>query len=200
MDTPKTASIISQEDSEEICRLLDIKEFLSETKDFHELGETEEAKTIFHQKLCTIVEEAVMSYQSTILKALDYDTCKIDEEHANIIAKALEELIKMFPDVSGGSDLKSRICRSVNLLLFELKNIFEDVINRWIKFYIREFWIMLELGITEFSTMNKYVEDAIAQGSNKLNKIQGLLNELILAFIRGVSRKVSCAHKRQGKR
>jgi hypothetical protein len=191
METPKTTPIINSEEEDDLNHLFDLNSFLEYTKNQSFVGSSEPERAVFHRKFYGMVKSAIDKYEKDILEALDDEKCSLDEKHALIIQATLEGVGNMTPDVPEAVEFRNKASRAINVVLFELKNLFEDVVNRWMKFYIKEFWIMLELGITEFATMDKYVQHQIIAGSNKLNSRVIVLKELLTQFIQVVSRKVT---------
>jgi hypothetical protein len=140
--------------------------------------------------LVEMTKRETLSYRDMILEALDQDQTDLTLKHAKLLSQAIEEVGSWLGDISAPWEMKQVILSSVNYIFIELKNLFEQLVARWVSFYIKEFWIMLELGITEFSTMQLYVMEQTVAKSFSDHFQYPSIRELFSTFIEGISRKV----------
>jgi len=189
----ETTSMIDSSLLEDVKRLLEVDKFIETYRD--EVGkelEEEEILTL-HGKLLVIFGKATEAYKQAVLHDLKSDKADLDEKHSIILSEAVQNMHDLLKDQKAEMEFTPKIVRSFNCIMFELKNIFEDLINRWLKFYTKEFWIMTELGITEFSTMDKYVHWKLMNSLDKVNPEVKYLREMFAEFIDGVSAKTGMA-------
>lgn len=131
-------------------------------------------------------------YSKAILQSFDNEKADLDESHQSALEEAIHRLeTDLDSKLSQASTLVSNFKNSLNMLLFEIKMTLEKMINRWLKFYTREFWVMVELGINEFDTMDKYVCSVLKAEVETNFSDSSLARELLDQSIETVSRKVA---------
>ena len=141
-------------------------------------------------QILALFREAAENYRQAIVQDLMADKADVDERHSIIVSDTVKSLYTLIHADNVNIEIMSRVVRSFNAIMFQLKNIFEDVINRWLKFYTKEFWIMIELGVIEYSTMDKYVYWKLMTSLEKANPEVKYLREMFSEFIQGISAKV----------
>lgn len=145
---------------------------------------------LVHKEYLNIIEEASKAYQQSIVEHVLKKKYEIDEKLSEIQAtasKAINELcIKHKLDQNSSSEISGIL----GLVLFQLKHEFEWVINRWLKFYTREFWVMVELGIDQFSVMDRYLVSKLVDEIHAEFSENKYVLELIIRFASTITEPV----------
>ena len=185
METPKTDKVIESDDMEQVQNIIEVTRFVKTYSDVQSIGDVKD----FHKKIMKTLNTSIMEYKDAILEGFRLDEPELDLKHSEILIRTIQ-LWGILLEEDHTAHLKPALVRVTNLIFFELKNLFEDIVNRWMKFYLREFWVMLELGVTEFTTMDKFVYHMLVDHSNKVKTKSPLLTSFYVDFIQCTSRKV----------
>lgn len=104
------------------------------------------------------------------------------------IAAAMTLSNQIFTESIGTKDsliyLEQSVTNHSNLFLMEIHDIFIDVVNSWMLFYLKYLWEFIELGINEFSTFRKFVLwDYETTGAKKVHRKERVLREVLSEFV-----------------
>jgi hypothetical protein len=190
VQSTKTSAIIVGSLLADVKRLAEVDMFMHTYREEINANTIDDEILTLHEQILGIFGKAAEAYRQAIVHDLKTDKADLDEKHSIILLETINSLHNLVHADNAEMAFTPRIVRCFNCIMFELKNIFEDVVNRWLKFYTKEFWIMLELGITEFSTMDKYVYWTLMTSLEKANPEVKYLREMFIEFIDGVSGKV----------
>lgn len=189
-ETYESRSILDADLMDGVKRLIDADLFIAKYREDIQRECPDEEVLSLHGELLDTLRKATQAFKQAICENLKIDSTDLDEKSSIILSEAVKSAQKLIHEELSGMKFTSWTMRSFSAIMLELKNIFEDVVNRWLKFYLKEFWIMIELGINEFSTMDQYVYWKLMTTLEKINPEIKYLRDLFADFIQGVSMKV----------
>lgn len=113
--------------------------------------------------LATLAGTAGDLYWKRVLKSIDQGASSSfiiekQEKHKNFI---MGDLKKLFAKAHHPETAAEIAYHSIEKIVDIHQELVVDVINNWLAFYLHEIWIMLELGISQFSTYNVYLFEKV---------------------------------------
>jgi hypothetical protein len=186
----KKLGFISLEAQKQLRNLTDQGLFiLSLTKSLETIPDIEVISSVQNQTL-NIFKEASKAYEDSILSCLDKKDVDLDEKLSEILIESSTKLREVLEPHTVDQSAISQYSSLLPVVLFTLKACLESVIDRWLKFYEREFWVMVELGIDEFATMDLYITSGLFEIMLEEKLGCPFVKELVNQTIRSISKKV----------
>jgi hypothetical protein len=157
---------------------------------FNPYGNPAQTKQVFDQ-VSMILSIALDRFQLSLRDSIEFTgdpNLDLDfKQLTKFITTQVEEKYKRF---NGIADFTKDILEFATIVAKELKGLLIDVINCWLKFYIREIWTMIELGVNEYPTFNLYVYTKIKKlSAHKIFRPEDELFNRFKGFVKTVSKK-----------
>ena len=115
-------------------------------------------------QIVEMVEAHFSRFEYILERDLDIHKADTDREwgEANtLFMKSLETQVDEDFYWFSKQKLANSVLKSVDLMVLEMRGIAIDACNFWMKFYLKEIWIMHELGVNEYSTFSLFIYEQL---------------------------------------
>ena len=140
-----------------------------------------------------LIDEKIEKYRRLVVESIDLggNNANFDEEYSRLNSFLLHQLYNIFGRVQQKEIVAHKISQTADYMMLEMRSLLTDVVNSWVKFNLKEIWIMLELGISDFQVYNLYLYHRIKMTSrDKLYNLPLPISSKTTRLLKDVLKKV----------
>jgi hypothetical protein len=145
---------------------------------------------ILYNSISRMILNTLDEFEEAILSKLQTDSLCFDEELQELSIHLNAGFLKMQTQDKHLEQVLTDATAASALILFEMKAILIEVIERWLKFYLKEFWVMIEIGVKELETYQLYVYEDLKNNLSLFRLKEETVRLRLKKFTKQISMKV----------
>lgn len=115
-------------------------------------------------QIVELLESHFSKFEYILERDLDIHKANTDHEWGMVHAQFMKSLESTVADDIFGftkQKLANSIMKAVDVMVLEMRGLAIDASNFWMKFYLKEIWLMHELGVNEYSTFTLFIYEQL---------------------------------------
>jgi hypothetical protein len=182
--------IINETNLSTVSRFLDEKQGLQYLESQLAAKKKPTEIKILYNTISRMILNTLDEFEDAIVSKIQTDSLCFDEELQELSIHLHAGFKKMEAHDPQLEQVMAEATTASALILFEMKAILIEVIERWLKFYLKEFWLMIEIGINDLETYQLYIYEDLKNNLSLFRLKEETVRLRFKKFTKEISKQV----------